>query len=110
MPAIATLEELKAIEAALNKLKSEFPEAYDRFVRWLLVGATVAGWTLGQLLAVSEPVVALWFAFLAGSITIIVIEGELPDRERARFWPFLGGAAAYALLLLTIEAISKTDL
>jgi hypothetical protein len=34
VPAIATLEELKAIEAALHKLKSEFPEAYDRFSRF----------------------------------------------------------------------------
>ncbi len=31
MPAIATLEELKAIDAALKKLKEEFPQAYDKF-------------------------------------------------------------------------------
>jgi len=31
MPAIATLEELKAIDAALKKLKEEYPEAYERF-------------------------------------------------------------------------------
>jgi|WetSurSiteA1Bulk_404760.scaffolds.fasta_scaffold273375_2 hypothetical protein len=31
MPAIATLEELKAIETALKKLKEEHPEAYERF-------------------------------------------------------------------------------
>lgn len=29
MPAIATLEELKAIDAGLKKLKEEFPEAYE---------------------------------------------------------------------------------
>jgi hypothetical protein len=31
MPAIATLEELKAVDAALKKLKEDFPEAYERF-------------------------------------------------------------------------------
>jgi len=34
MPAIATLEELKAIDAALRKLKEEFPDAYERFSRF----------------------------------------------------------------------------
>jgi hypothetical protein len=31
MPAIATLEELKAVQAALHNLKEDFPEAYERF-------------------------------------------------------------------------------
>jgi hypothetical protein len=34
MPAIATLEELKAIDVALKKLKDEFPEAYEKFSRF----------------------------------------------------------------------------
>ena len=31
MAAIATLEELKAVHAALQKLQEEYPEAYGRF-------------------------------------------------------------------------------
>jgi hypothetical protein len=31
MPAIATLEELKAVDEALRRLKEEFPDAYERF-------------------------------------------------------------------------------
>lgn len=31
MPAIATLEELKAIAARLGQLKEEYPEAYEKF-------------------------------------------------------------------------------
>jgi hypothetical protein len=31
MPAIATLEELKAIDIALKKMKDEYPEAYEKF-------------------------------------------------------------------------------
>ena len=34
MPAIATLEELKAIDEGLKKLKVEFPDAYDRFAQF----------------------------------------------------------------------------
>ncbi len=33
MPAIATLEELKAIDAALKKLKEQFPDAYEKFAQ-----------------------------------------------------------------------------
>jgi len=34
MPAIASLEELKAIDATLKKLKEEYPEAYEKFSRF----------------------------------------------------------------------------
>jgi molybdopterin converting factor small subunit len=34
MPATATLEELKTVDAALRKLKEEYPEAYDNFTRF----------------------------------------------------------------------------
>jgi len=34
MPAIATLEELKAVQAALSTLKEEHPKAYDAFSRF----------------------------------------------------------------------------
>ena len=34
MPAIATLEELKAVDSALRTLKEEFPDAYERFSRF----------------------------------------------------------------------------
>jgi hypothetical protein len=34
MPAIATLEELKAVDMALRKLKEEHPDAYESFSRF----------------------------------------------------------------------------
>jgi hypothetical protein len=34
MPAIATLEELKAIDIALKKMKEEYPEAYEKLSRF----------------------------------------------------------------------------
>jgi hypothetical protein len=34
MPAIASLEELKAIDMALKKIKEEHPEAYEKFAQF----------------------------------------------------------------------------
>jgi hypothetical protein len=34
VPAIASLEELKAIDIALRKLKDEYPEAYEKFANF----------------------------------------------------------------------------
>lgn len=33
MPAIATLEELKAVQTHLHAIREEYPEAYERFSR-----------------------------------------------------------------------------
>jgi hypothetical protein len=85
----------------------EHPRAYDRVIRWVFAGCLVLGWTIGQLVLVSEPALALWFAFLAGSITVIVIAEEFPEKEHARFWPFFVGTVSYCALLLAIEAIQK---
>ncbi len=81
--------------------------AYDWLIRWIFAGCLVAGWGLGQLVEVSEPVLALWFAFLAGSITVIVITEEFPRGEKARFGPFAVGAIGYAGLFLVIEQLVK---
>jgi hypothetical protein len=34
MPAIATLEELKAVQRALQSIGEKYPEAYERFTRF----------------------------------------------------------------------------
>jgi molybdopterin converting factor small subunit len=34
MPAIATLEELKAVQRTLQSIREEYPEAYERFTRF----------------------------------------------------------------------------
>jgi hypothetical protein len=80
---------------------------YDRFVRWLFAGCTILGWTLGHFVEVSEPVLALWFAFLAGSIVVIVITEEIPIKKVDRFWPLLVGAVSYTALLLGTELLQK---
>jgi hypothetical protein len=81
--------------------------AYARLIRWLFAGCAMLGWTLGQFVQVTEPVLALWFAFLAGSIMIIVITEEVPTSRRGPFWPLFVGAVCYTALVLGTEALHK---
>jgi hypothetical protein len=85
-------------------LRSQNPSEYDMITRWIFVACTLGGWTLAQFYNASDAVEAIWFAFLAGSITIIVIKDEVPTEEHAKFWPFLAGAVLYTGLILAIEA------
>ncbi|KTG08640.1 hypothetical protein AUR64_18415 [Haloprofundus marisrubri] len=73
---------------------------YHRYGRWVLAAAVVGGWTLGELLAISEVDLALLFAFLAGAVVLNVVKEELPDQQQSDFAAFAVGAAGYATLLL----------
>jgi hypothetical protein len=88
-------------------MRQENPAIYDDLVRWLLAGSTILGWTLGHFIEVGKPVLALWFAFLAGSIIVIVIIEEAPLKKAKPFWPLLFGATIYSALILGTEAVQK---
>lgn len=89
-------------------LRHQWPNAYDRGIRWVLTIALLAGWALGVWIPVSSEVIALSFAFLAGGMLIITIREELPKEESGSFWAFLLGVAAYTALLLVIEQMPRT--
>lgn len=80
-------------------LRRRHREAYDRFGRWLLTGAILAGWGAGQLAEISERGIGFVIAFVGGGVILNTIKEELPGDRRARVAPFLAGAAAYAALL-----------
>ncbi|WYK04142.1 hypothetical protein DWF04_013920 [Cereibacter sphaeroides f. sp. denitrificans] len=75
---------------------------YDRTGRWIMAAAVVAGWALGAATRLPELMTGLLFAFLAGGIVLNVLKEELPEDRQSRFWPFFGGAAGYALVLVAI--------
>ncbi|MBF9252342.1 hypothetical protein I2I11_03465 [Pontibacter sp. 172403-2] len=83
-------------------LQEKHKERYVRVGRWVLVVALVAGWVVGYLVAVSEAALALLMAFIAGGIILNVLKEELPEERESRYWAFALGAAAYAILLLSI--------
>jgi hypothetical protein len=69
--------------------------------RWLLVLALGAGVTLGAFTTVSPAATAIFVAFLAGGVILNVLKEEVPSERQARFLAFVGGMAAFAVLLIT---------
>ncbi|TVP51888.1 MAG: hypothetical protein EA345_01675 [Halomonas sp.] len=68
--------------------------------RWVLAAAVVAGWLVGNAYEVTEAVISLLYAFVAGGLVLNVLKEELPEDRHSRFWPFAGGAAICAALLV----------
>lgn len=68
--------------------------------RWVLAAAVVIGWLVGNAFEVTEAVVSLLYAFVAGGLVLNVLKEELPEDRHSQFWPFAGGAALCAALLV----------
>ena len=83
-------------------LASHHQARYRRVGRWLLSAAVLVGWLVGLALEVSEAVVHVLFALLAGATILNVLKEELPEERQSRFLPFLGGAVGYAALMLAL--------
>lgn len=83
-------------------LREHFEGPYRRWGRWLLAGTVLAGWALGSLVELSEAVLIVPLAFLAGGVVLNVLKEELPEERESRFWAFAAGAAGYAALLLVV--------
>lgn len=83
-----------------HSLEEEHGETYRRSGRWILAASVLVGWLIGVAVPVSEVTFARLFAILGGGVVITSLRAELPDDRRGRFWPFVSGAVAYAVLLL----------
>ena len=80
-------------------LSEHHRDAYHRVARWVIAAAVIVGWVAGMAIEVSERVIALIVAFIAGGVVLNVLKEELPGERLAQFWPFAGGALAYTVLL-----------
>ena len=89
-------------------LYKQWHDIYDRWIRWVLTGALLAGWAIGVWIEVSPNVVALWYAFLAGLMLITTIGEKLAIDENGSFWPFLAGVVLFTILVLILEQKSQT--
>lgn len=83
-------------------LNEDHKAPYRHTGRWVLVAAVVAGFLVGAATEVSEAVIAVLTAFLAGGIILNVLKEEVPSERESRFWAFASGMAGYAALLLTL--------
>ena len=86
-------------------LRHELAEAYDRFERWLLAVAILAGWALAQLTEVASWALALWSSLFAGMIIFYVVRSEIPSPKDGHFLPLLLGAVGFSALALVIELL-----
>jgi hypothetical protein len=76
--------------------------AYQRVGRWILAGAALFGWVLGQLLTLPEVVTTMLVAFISGAIIMNSSLSELPSEKDGRLFPFLAGGIIYGLILLPL--------
>lgn len=86
-------------------LRDHHRQRYDGIGRWVLAGAVLVGWLLGQFTDLPDLAIALLFAFLAGGIMLNVLKEELPEDRQSRFLPFLAGALGYSALLIAIDRV-----
>lgn len=83
-------------------LRQHYEQLYDRFGRWTLAAAALAGWGVGVGTKLPEGAVAAIFGLVSGAVILNVLKEELPEERESRFWAFGAGAAGYAGLLLLI--------
>ncbi|AHY46200.1 Hypothetical Protein RradSPS_0917 [Rubrobacter radiotolerans] len=93
-----------ALHFAVNDfgLRRHHGRLYDRFGRWVLAAAVLAGWAVGASVEISDAWIAVLIAFLGGAVIFNVLKEELPEERESRFGPFLAGAGFYAALLLLV--------
>ncbi len=81
-------------------LREHHKQAYTRIGRWVLVAGLLVGWAVGFAVELSEAMLSVILAFLAGGVILNVLKEELPEERESRVWAFAVGAGAYAALLL----------
>jgi hypothetical protein len=85
-----------------GELVEQFEGRYEPAGRALLVSCVLLGWALGITGGFPDPVTSRLFALLAGGVLITAVHAEVRAEESTRFAWFVGGAAAYATILMLI--------
>ncbi len=83
-------------------LREHHQQMYDLIGRWLLAGAIIFGWVLGETFHLDEAAIAAIWALVAGGIILNVLKEELPEEQESHFGMFFAGAGLYSLVLLAI--------
>ena len=89
-----------------HQLRAWHREAFDRYMRWMMGIAVLAGWAAGSLGVFSSGVLATIVAFLGGGILVNVLREEWPDKTHGRTGPFLVGIGLFILLSWVIRTFS----
>lgn len=84
-------------------LRNHFSHYYMNSGRWILSAAVVLGWLSGVFFDVSNLILDIMFAFIAGGMILNIIKEELPDERQSKFFGFAAGCVVYSVLLLVID-------
>lgn len=87
------------VDHSLREVHDAF---YEDYGRWLVAGATLAGWTVGVAGVSAEAVLPSLMGLVAGGVVVNGVKEELPGKGQGRVVPFVAGAFGYALLLLLV--------
>jgi hypothetical protein len=60
------------------------------------------GWAIGTFAPASPATMFTLVGLVSGGVVVNSMIMELPQEKEGRFWPFVLGAAVYALLLLLL--------
>lgn len=81
-------------------LREHHKQSYDQVGRWILAGAIVLGWVLGQAIRIDAAAIAAIWALVAGGMILNILKEELPSERESNFGLFVAGAAVYSVVLL----------
>jgi hypothetical protein len=84
-------------------LRHHFKHYYLNTGRWILSTTVLLGWLSGVFIDVSNLVLSIMFAFLAGGMILNIIKEELPNERQSKFFGFASGCAVYTILLLIMD-------
>ncbi|WP_121822559.1 ZIP family transporter [Halostella salina] len=83
-------------------LRRHHAAGYDRWGRWVLAAAILAGWFLAAVVDLGHAASLSAYAFVGGGVVLNVIKEELPAERESRFGYFLAGAVTYAAVLVAL--------
>ena len=81
---------------------ADHAQLFERQGRWWLVLALFAGYFIGRLTHIPDPVSAILMSFLAGGIILNALGYELPKREESGYIFFVIGALLYTAILIGV--------
>jgi hypothetical protein len=83
-------------------LEARYQTLYERSGRFMLAAMVLVGWALSLVLPDSLALASILLAFLAGSVLLKVVRGQVPASGSGRPGWFAAGAVGYALVLLAV--------
>jgi hypothetical protein len=88
-----------------HSLLREHAARYLRPGRYILATAVLAGWACGALLEIPRPIVCTLMGLVSGGVIMNSMIMELPAEKEGKVWPFVLGAALYAVIMLLATGI-----